>query len=478
MAYLELLDRTEVLANLDRTRVLLEEQLASGAELPRPLLEDEVSREELQSVLEAVAASVGAESASESLDEAAAYLPRDPTISGFQMGVERHASQAERAGAETAIGAEPVSVADLAGLDEQPRLPVLTDRRLPLPMEIAEEAVEWPEPGTFRPWPHDFLWAGVIGAGLAQRAVRGPSDFNPHPATHRLEEDARAFVFGDWGTGIPRAVWLSSRIRALLQDDARPSHLIHLGDVYYAGFPWECRDRALSAWPAPGTDPDRAVSWDLNGNHDMYSGGYGYFRTLLGDARFGQQRSADGKPTSIFELTNDHWLVLGLDTAWSKGRFRVATEGDLVDREIEWIQEAIVRADSAGQKVVLLSHHQLFSAFDEPTMLDEKIGEFLRGHRVHAWFWGHEHRCTLYKPAPEVTHARCIGNGGVPAYVSSPDAVKRPELVEFDFEEAYHETYRGRQVLLFAFAVLEFDGPNLQVTYVNEYGQTWHVERL
>ena len=32
------------------------------------------------------------------------------------------------------------------------------------------------------------------------------------------------------------------------------------------------------------------TSWALNGNHDMYSGGWGYFDHLLADERFSRQR--------------------------------------------------------------------------------------------------------------------------------------------------------------------------------------------
>jgi hypothetical protein len=43
----------------------------------------------------------------------------------------------------------------------------------------------------------------------------------------------------------------------------------------------------------------------------MYSGGIGYFNDLLGNARFAAQQGL-----RYFALTNDHWLIIGLDTAY------------------------------------------------------------------------------------------------------------------------------------------------------------------
>jgi hypothetical protein len=358
-----------------------------------------------------------------------------------------------------------------------PELPPVTDQRLPLPTDLGEMQLAW-EPGSFKPWPDDFLWAGIVGA-LVHRARHGSHKLNPEPAREALESDARVFLFSDWAIGLPRPVWLSSRIRSRLERKREtPSHVIHLGDVYYAGWPWECQDRALDAWPVPSNDPDLATSWDLNGNHDMYSGGEGYFGTLLADHRFQQQRSADGVPTSIFELSNDHWLVLGIDSAWNRERLRTGTEGDLQPEHVKWIEQAVQGA--GGRKVMFLSHHQLFSAFDNPTMLADKLGSFLDEHPVHAWFWGHEHRCTIYEPSAStrVAHARCIGNGGVPAYVTHKSAMHNPAIVACDFEEPYAVPYKGRQLVQFGFVILEFDGPDVKVSYIDELDNIWHSETL
>jgi 3',5'-cyclic AMP phosphodiesterase CpdA len=204
----------------------------------------------------------------------------------------------------------------------------------------------------------------------------------------------------------------------------------------------------------------------------MYYGGEGYYETCLSDPRFHAQRSPDGKPTSIFELENEHWRILGLDTGW--------VDVGLWPEQKKWLRSAILDAAGKNQSVLLLSHHQLFSAFGghiDPE-LEAELGDLLRDHQVRAWFWGHEHRCTLYKPTPEVDHARCIGNGGVPANPAAPGGLEHPEMVEHDYEETGPADSDGERWVRFAFAMLEFDGPELRVTYVDEDGTDFYPEAL
>src|SRR5439155_9589200 len=102
--------------------------------------------------------------------------------------------------------------------------------------------------------------------------------------------------------------------------------LVHLGDVYYAGTQDEVENRFLSLWPRRVGAINRAA----NSNHEMYSGGYGYFDQTL--RRFGQS-------SSVFALQNDHWLLVGLDTAYA--------EHDLAHRQAEWLANLV--ADSGDR---------------------------------------------------------------------------------------------------------------------------------
>jgi hypothetical protein len=193
----------------------------------------------------------------------------------------------------------------------------------------------------------------------------------------------------------------------------------------------------------------------------MYSGGHDYYNTLLTDVRFKKQRRC-----SYFELFNQHWKILGLDTGWD--------EGDLKAPQAEWVKE---RMDASKQKVMLLSHHQLFSAYES---VEEAVGVKLQAaletNRIRSWFWGHEHRCMLYKPYRRVQYARCVGHAGVPVYMSHDLDDRYPEPGDYE--------YRGYLVkgierwALFGFAVLDFDGPTIDVQYVNEYGNAHKEETI
>jgi hypothetical protein len=157
-------------------------------------------------------------------------------------------------------------------------------------------------PGSFTS--NDPDWYLAIARGVLERLAAGNAPFNPAPAEHDgVSDDARLVVVGDWGTGLPRAIEVAARMREAIGaalDTGRQVHVLHLGDVYYSGFESEDKKRFLGPWPVTQAQADAGVtSWSLNGNHDMYSGGFGYFGTLLDDPRFRAQRSPDGKADQL-----------------------------------------------------------------------------------------------------------------------------------------------------------------------------------
>ncbi|MBP1733379.1 MAG: Calcineurin-like phosphoesterase, partial [Deltaproteobacteria bacterium] len=180
-------------------------------------------------------------------------------------------------------------------------------------------------------------------------------------------------------------------------------------------------------------------------------------------------KNSDGENSSLFSLVNGKWRILGIDSAWE--------DHDLVSPQPQWIRNQIREAEQAGQKVMLLCHHQLFSAFEPGgEKMVKALGDLLESPKIHSWFWGHEHRCAIYKPYMNIPYARLVGHGGVPVYQwkKQSDPVAEPALFE----------YRGRfkegleQWALFGFAVLDFDGPNIKVQYINEDGEKHYEEMI
>jgi hypothetical protein len=282
-------------------------------------------------------------------------------------------------------------------------------------------AVAKPDPDTDQLFdrfgPDDWGWITTV----VQKALTlfDVHPFGETPAEQRMGDRVRLVIFADWATGSPRAQRLADMVGGRLGDRDLERHLIHLGDVYYAGLPSEYRERFLRYWPAPGDD-DRLHSWNLNGNHDMYSGGHGYFELVsgIGDPPSDGANSgsfAHQRGTSCFRIYNDHWQVIALDTAY--------VDNDLADAQLPWLERWMGLDGSASdpaaasRKTILLSHHQLGSAHSQAAVgpgIREKTRRVRETGRVHAWIWGHEHRAFVYEPYLGVQCPVCIGNGGVP----------------------------------------------------------------
>jgi len=310
----------------------------------------------------------------------------------------------------------------------------------------------------------DVRWVSSLFA-MGVRKFKGRHAFPEKPADPvTIGDQARLVLVGDWGSGIPRARKVAKQMREVLNEGlaaGREQHVVHLGDVYYSGWEYEYRDRFLEWWPVEPDEAARIPSWNLNGNHDMYAGGHAFFDYALKDERFARQQGS-----SRFSLRNDHWTILGLDTAWEEH----GLEGD----QDKWAQGML---ESAPGKGLLLSHHQIFSAYEQgENKLIQKIRPVLATGRVRSWFWGHEHRCVLYDPTENVEYARCVGHGGVPVYMTHKEGDPYPPPASWEFRDFIRN---GLECwALFGFAVLDFDGPKVTVRYIDENGKENRREEL
>ncbi len=237
-----------------------------------------------------------------------------------------------------------------------------------------------------------FGWATVAWEKLKH--------IKPHPMLRPttsipgvLPEEGRIALLGDWGTGLYGAPVIARTIAA---DPDPYMMLMHLGDVYYSGTEKEVQGRFLNLWPKRSG----AISRAINSNHEMYSGG---------DAYFGKTLPAFSQTSSYFAFQNQSWTLVGLDVAYR--------DHDIDDMQVAWLTDVLAQAGS--RKVVLFSHHQLYSHFEsQGTKLwsNPGFGDILRSKRIFAWYWGHEHRCTVFEGRDERFGllARCLGHGGMP----------------------------------------------------------------
>jgi hypothetical protein len=342
---------------------------------------------------------------------------------------------------------------------------------------IAHTVEDLLHPGTFSP--DDPDWVVRIALAVLGHLAKGNHPFNPEPARHPISDTARLVVVGDWGTGLPRAQAVARQMaRAVADalDTGRQAHVVHLGDVYYSGLPGEDERHVLAHWPVTADQAEAGVtSWSLNGNHDMYSGGFGYFQTLLADPRFAAQRSPGGHTTSYFRLTSPSWDFVGLDTSWDPDVLSHGTVAVLEDPQADFV--AAVAAEST-RKLALFSHHQLVSVYETSDIgpeLSRKLAPVLDQRRVTAWWWGHEHRNMGFRPTAGVRFPRCLGNGGVPVLQThaAEDPVPPPGAWE---ARGYLDD--GQHWARFGFAVLDLDGPRIDVRYLDETGDLVRAETI
>ena len=295
----------------------------------------------------------------------------------------------------------------------------------------------------------------------------GRAAFRANTQGNSLAADARMLLVGDWASGIPGALEVAETMR---RDYIAPVlgrrevHVVHLGDVYYAGLAKEYKKHFLRHWPVHSGEQDLAFSWCLPGNHDMYAGGRTFFDMLARDSRFASQKNA-----SYFLLENADWQVFGLDSAYDPIDYKGDT-GVLYGEQAAWFAQT--RAITADKKCLLLTHHQPFSAYDSPKEdFARRFHPVAAAARITAWFWGHEHACAHYAARYGIEHPVLLGHGGFP----QPPLPKRQKAFPFRFE--WTKT-SAEGDLLFGFAVLDFDVDHIDVRLVDQRGSIHHKFRI
>lgn len=293
----------------------------------------------------------------------------------------------------------------------------------------------------------------VFTSRAAYCTYRAP--VSARPGIFALPDSCSVALAADWGTGTDSAYAVADAIRALA-----PDVTIHLGDVYYSGTESEFHNYFLGSgeWPR-----GKRSTYALIGNHEMYSGGAGYFRVAL---------PALGQETSYFCLENKYWRILGLDTGYYAKSFPflelIVNFIKLHNATCRWLQDVVFADESDRRPVILLTHHQWFSAFDtEYWRIGSQLGPYLD--RVLLWFWGHEHRFAGYAPFGfdgKRVRARCIGHGGMPIELNGKITHPDRPLVFTDDRKAGE--VEGEPIGFCGFAMLRLDGPDLRVEYLDQ----------
>lgn len=222
----------------------------------------------------------------------------------------------------------------------------------------------------------------------------------------KLPATAKVAIVGDWGTGQDAAKLVLRQIAS-----KNPDVVIHLGDIYYAGTQFEVNNYFLQPWQQIlnlGDKLDRIPTFTLAGNHDMYSGGVPYYNLL----------KTLGQPASYFCLRNANWQFIAMDTGYHDHNPSGGGDGAtyLQDTEVTWLTDKVNNAGAC--RTVLLSHHQLFTAFDSidgneiNLRLYPQVAPLLP--KVKLWIWGHEHNFVVYDAYKHLARSCCLGHGAFP----------------------------------------------------------------
>ncbi|MES2950534.1 MAG: metallophosphoesterase [Pseudomonadota bacterium] len=292
----------------------------------------------------------------------------------------------------------------------------------------------------------DPRWAEALVQWLEHLEWCTP--FANTPALLDMPNDVVLGVVGDWGTGAFEPNAAATKV-AQQVGKAHPDYTVHLGDVYYAGTGEE-EENYMTAWPQ-GT----RGSFTLNSNHEMYNGAQGYFKELA--RNFPLQNG-----TSYFSLQNDHWLVLGLDTAYHAQRSNLYMDGDLGPDQLAWLAGL-----PKGKRVLVFSHHEGYSALGKSkTALYQQVAGAL-GCDPNYWYWGHLHNGIVYQ-AMGGFHGRCVGHGAIP-YGDAVELKDDPDVLWYETQRALDANYPER--VLNGYAMLALNGNALSEQLMDENGR-------
>lgn len=373
------------------------------------------------------------------------YAPRDQTIAVFQAAMDEYLNKVvgpptppapkkpgKKGGQALSVGAKKPKAAAAAATVAQFYKTGSKSKTAGKAAAIAEQFSNL-----------DPRWVTVVWE-KAKSLLKGKHKFISHKKVtdfrFDMANETTVAIVGDWGGGNAAAQAVAKQINKIA-----PDHVIHLGDVYYAGTPEEVRERFLKYWPTP-TAPGR--SFALNSNHEMYSGGYGYFDTTLKTFK---------QPASYFSLANDHWRFIGLDTGY--------VEHDMNKEQVDWL---LAQFKGKSPKTILLSHHQLFSAFEkaDTSNLQSHVQPLLDKQQIYGWIWGHEHLCVVYEEHLGIK-AICLGNGCFP--YNLPKSQPKVPIKWLDQRaQSDDKDYPG----MHTFALLRLKGPNIEMEFIDQDGNS------
>ena len=278
----------------------------------------------------------------------------------------------------------------------------------------------------------------------------------------RLPNDARVAVFGDWGTGTEDAKLLFQCLMG-----HRPDVVLHLGDIYESGVPYECEQFFLR--PIDEVCQQLGVArpriFTIPGNHEWFSGGVGFFELIdvlnESDERWRQEASF-----FCLRSADDRWQFLGADTGITC--INDPTEPGLEASELAWHQDKL---RSFTGRTVFMTHHQFVAADltlnpaaeGDYQFFNHRLVECFQGtpaggagtylDRIDQWLWGHDHYFIPY-----------VDDLAIPAPGTSGLKLRRGQLLG----GSARETAERKRDILFTASVQQRGGEPIKPAITND----------
>ncbi|MEP7121969.1 MAG: metallophosphoesterase [Byssovorax sp.] len=310
----------------------------------------------------------------------------------------------------------------------------------------------------------DIRWLGALLAHLLSSKVPFPVAATAGEIVIEIPEKVSVAIAGDWGTGN-----LSSEAIGREMDLLEPDITIHLGDVYYTGEPPEEAKKLVKGWPR-----GKLGSFALNSNHEMYSGGRGYFGTALmtaPGAKFNRQ-----KGYSYFALRNRSWIILGLDSA-HEAAF-ISDHGKLNEAQVAWLQELKAKNIIGDRRIIVMTHHHAreMNGSYVSALWGAVYGAL--GRAPDYWYWAHIHGVAVFKP-DTVGHGttevrfkgRLVGHGGVPYRADKAEDIKAWMSKILWLEDRVAHDPETKERLLNGFLVITLGEDGLDEKLYDENGR-------
>jgi hypothetical protein len=246
-----------------------------------------------------------------------------------------------------------------------------------------------------------------------------------------------------------------------------PDITIHLGDVYYSGTSDEEQHLLVDLWPK-----GKIGALALNSNHEMYSASEPYFNLALRSSLFHLQQGC-----SYFALENDHWVIVGLDSAYFSDESKLYMNGSLGNngQQIDFLKEQVAKK----KPVIVLTHHngllQDGSGPEKPAgkdapLWDQVLSAFPQGGGPRYWYWAHIHAAITYAPqGPSQINCRCAGHAAVPQGSPAQLLKNKSNVTWFESRPANDPLIPQR--VLNGFAMLTLDGDHIHEEFYDENGE-------